>query len=101
MAINVLSFGVMAALTALSSSVWAGDSSKYPAYDFQPKVIYQDQSLANSKYPAHHFEPRVVYQDQTAVNSQPNVKLGLMCDSKYPACHFEPKVIYKDKALVN
>jgi len=59
----------------LLASPIAGAESKYPAADFQPKVVYQDtnykpaqsstrSSVKDSKYPAANFEPTVVYQDK-------------------------------------
>lgn len=63
----------------LLSSPLVNAESKYPAADFQPKVVYQDseykpsassasssrsKSAVDPKYPAANFEPEVVYQDK-------------------------------------
>ena len=90
------------------------DDSKYPATNFQPKIIYQDKeaikaldsekypgekSAYDPKYPATNFEPKVLYQDKEAVsglNSSSTKYVGEKSsyDPKYPAANFEPKVIY-------
>ncbi len=47
-------------------------ANEYPASDFQPKVLYKDESYkpsssssssTDSKYPATNFQPKVVYKD--------------------------------------
>ena len=102
-----------AAVTLIPSISSANsDDRKYPATNFQPKVLYQDQeaiktsgsnhsmgkkSVYDPKYPATHFEPKVLYQDKEAVKtSTSNVYTGekSVYDPKYPAANFEPKVIY-------
>lgn len=50
------------------------DAKKYPAANFQPKVIYLDKELAK--------------------NFLPFVGEKAKFDPKYPAATFEPKVIY-------
>ena len=57
-------------------------------------------SSANSddnKYPATNFQPKVIYQDKEAIKA-PDSKTSMgeksVYDPKYPAANFEPKVIY-------
>jgi len=55
-------------------------------------------SSANSddkKYPAANFQPKVIFLDKAAVKaSTPAVAEKSKFDPKYPAANFEPKVIY-------
>jgi hypothetical protein len=69
------------ALLLVSNIAIAED--KYPASDFQPKVVYQDESATSgtSSAPAA--------QSSTPSPSSSN-------DSQYPAANFEPKVLYSD-----
>ena len=102
-----------AAITLIPSISSANsDDSKYPATNFQPKIIYQDKeaikapgsekylgekSAYDPKYPATNFEPKVLYQNKEAVKtSTSNAYIGekSVYDPKYPAANFEPKVIY-------
>jgi hypothetical protein len=56
----------------------ATDDSKYPAYDFQPKIVYIDKEAVEKSAPA----------------SEKPAKKKVQFDPKYPAAYFEPKVIY-------
>ncbi len=65
---------VFGALTASSFDSLADD--KYPAANFSPKVIYQDESVTkkdtarpepDAAYPAANFTPKVIYQDESVV----------------------------------
>ena len=89
-------------LTAVANS----DDSQYPAANFQPKVIFADesaQSTSNSAtkssfdadYPAANFQPKVLYVDASAAasNSSSTGEKSVF-DPNYPAANFEPKVIY-------
>lgn len=77
---NKLTKAVLAALVFASSSVLA--ASDYPAADFQPKVLYSDESA------------------QSAPESKPAVAAAAAveeeADPKYPATNFQPKVLFKD-----
>lgn len=65
-----------AAITVIPSISSANsDDSKYPAANFQPKVIYMDEEAA-TKEPAKLVREKSVF------------------DPRYPAANFEPKVIY-------
>lgn len=82
-------------------------SDDYPAADFQPKVLYQDESVSSSAntgskssfdpdYPAANFQPKVLYVDATAANASSEASTGEKSsfDPNFPAANFEPKVIY-------
>jgi hypothetical protein len=69
-------------LVSLLFSVTAVEAdSKYPATDFQPKVVYQDSSYKHSGSSA-------------ATTSGGAVSVA---DSNYPAANFQPKVLYQAK----
>ncbi len=83
------------------------DDSQYPATNFQPKVIFADESVETSSntptqstafdpnYPAASFEPKILYVDASAAKASDGVKgEKSVFDPKYPAANFEPKVIY-------
>lgn len=67
-----LTNGLFAAL--LLTSPMVGAETEYPAADFKPKVIYQD-------------EEQIAKHKETASSQD---------DSRYPAANFQPKVLYKD-----
>ncbi len=73
---NNLKKGIFTALLLVSSVVTAGE--KYPAADFQPKVVYQDsdykhtgstnasfgeKAKADSNFPAATYKPEVLFHD--------------------------------------
>ena len=80
------------------------DDSQYPATNFQPKVIFADesakstgsaaQSSFDADYPASSFQPKVLYVDATSAASSSSTGEKSTFDPKYPAANFEPKVIY-------
>ncbi len=81
---------------ALSGTTAAmASEEKYPAYDFQPSVIFSDAELiaklagatASVPKPAAAAAPAPV---QAAAPAAPAVE----ADPKYPAAHFSPSVIY-------
>lgn len=76
---NELTKAVLAALVFASTSALA--ASDYPAADFQPKVVFSDESA------------------QSAPESKPAAAAAAVAeesDAKYPATNFQPKVLYKD-----
>lgn len=87
-------------LTAFANS----DDSQYPATNFQPKVIFADESVSktsaessefDSNFPAANFQPKILYVDASAAKASAGVKgEKSVFDPKYPAANFEPKVIY-------
>ena len=49
----------------------------------------------DAKYPASNFQPKVIYLDKEALKkSEPFVGEKAKFDAKYPAATFTPKVIY-------
>jgi hypothetical protein len=92
-------------LMAVSSIGLAADDERYPAYDFQPRVIIpapEEAGGASSKevsaqpdarYPAAYFEPTVIIP----ASEEATREEGPQPDPRYPAYHFEPKVIYQEK----
>lgn len=92
-------------LTTLANS----NDDEYPATNFQPKVIFTDDSVKTTDndnasaspsavdpdYPASNFQPKVLYVDASAAKSDSGL-IGekSVFDPKYPAANFEPKVIY-------
>ncbi len=105
-------------------TVSAQTDTQYPAANFQPKVIFTDESVTavsksaetsktvhvaqtDSQYPAANFQPKVIFIDESAAkatssdhapahSSSTGKKTAF--DPKYPAASFEPKVIYPDSA---
>ncbi|MFN3918875.1 MAG: hypothetical protein ACK4JF_01125 [Methylohalobius sp.] len=64
-------------LALILGSIQAQADERYPAADFQPKVIYQAQTEAlgagtatpDAKYPAASFTPQVVFQDPELIKT--------------------------------
>ncbi len=82
------------AANALATS----DDNRYPAANFEPKVVYVDKDViqqttsADPRFPAAHFQPKIIYIDKDAVALRK--KREVIFDPEYPAAYFEPKVIY-------
>ncbi len=87
--------------TAVANS----DDSQYPASNFQPTVIFADESATSSNtstesstfdanYPAANFQPKILYVDASAASSSAAKGETSSFDPKYPAANFEPKIIY-------
>ncbi|MFW5443898.1 MAG: hypothetical protein ACKE51_06305 [Methylococcaceae bacterium] len=81
MKISKITNGLLVSLL-LSASVVEADS-KYPATDFQPKVVYQDSDYK------HSGSSTSSSKKSTGEVSSP--------DSNYPAANFQPEVLYQDK----
>ena len=75
-----LTKSVFAALLLVSTVVGADD--KYPASDFQPKVVYQDEAAAKEAV--------------SSATTKSSSAASSASDSQYPAANFEPKVLYSD-----
>lgn len=95
------------ALAVSSANLLAAADEQYPAANFEPKVTYIDESVAQSsgssgssavdeKYPAANFQPKVTYIDDSAASapSGGSEQTAANFDPKYPAAYFMPKVIY-------
>ncbi len=78
---NNIRKGIFTALLLASPFVTAG--VKYPAADFQPKVVYQDKD----------------YQHESSSSAGASTSFGETAkeDSNYPAATFKPEVLYRDK----
>ncbi|MEQ1558308.1 MAG: hypothetical protein ABL933_05135 [Methyloglobulus sp.] len=75
-----LTKGVFAALLLVSTVASAED--KYPASDFQPKVVYQDEAVAKSA--------------EASGSTTKSASTASSSDSQFPAADFEPKVVFSD-----
>ncbi|GDX84231.1 hypothetical protein LBMAG43_02730 [Methylococcaceae bacterium] len=79
---NLLQGAIVALLVASPLAAFAG---QYPAADFEPKILYQDESIKSSA---------------TSVKASPAAAPATVAskidDSKYPAANFEPKVLFSD-----
>ena len=90
-------------MTIVTANCYAeSDDQKYPATNFQPKVLFIDESavqmpsVRNSfdpKYPAANFQPKVIFIDKAASASSSQKKKAVF-DPKFPAANFEPKIIF-------
>ncbi|MDD2658488.1 MAG: hypothetical protein PHY54_02260 [Methylococcales bacterium] len=84
---NNLTTGAFAVL--LLASTVAGADQKYPAADFQPEVLYQDNDYIAKTAPA-------ATAAKPAPKSASSSSAGNGVDSKYPAANFQPEVLYHD-----
>lgn len=82
---NLLQGAIVALLVASPFAAYA--DSQYPATDFEPKILYQDES-AKSAAPVVKATPASV--------ATPVAPVASVDDTKYPAANFEPKVLFKD-----
>ncbi len=83
---NLLQGAIIALLVASPFAAFAAFAGQYPAADFEPKVLYQDESIKSSA-PAEKAAP-------AATNSASAASTD---DSKYPATNFQPKVLFSDE----
>jgi hypothetical protein len=79
-----LNQGILGVLVLVAS---VANAQEYPAADFQPKVLYRDESIATSAAPT---PAPCVNQQQAVVTKQEVAEV----DPQYPASSFQPKVIY-------
>ncbi|OQK17357.1 hypothetical protein AU255_05595 [Methyloprofundus sedimenti] len=80
---NNIKKGIFTALLLASPFVTAG--TQYPAADFQPKVVYQDES----------YQHQSSESSNATSNSSSSEKSK--ADANYPAATFQPEVLYIDK----
>ena len=80
MKISKLTNGLLVSLLLSASVVEA--ESKYPATDFQPKVVFQDSDYKHSS--------------SAPSSSKSSVGEVSVADPDYPAANFQPEVLYKD-----
>jgi hypothetical protein len=83
---NNLTKGLFIALLLASGVV--GADEKYPAADFQPSVVYQ-----NDEYIKNNASNKTAVKNAVPVVAETKTEVA---DSKYPAADFQPKVIYSD-----
>lgn len=76
---NNVKKGILITLLLASPFVVAG--TEYPAADFQPKMVYQDESYQ--------------HQDSASSNTSSSGQ-KTKADANYPAATFEPEVLYID-----
>lgn len=81
---NNLLQGAIVALLAVSPFAASADS-QYPATDFEPKIVYQDESIKSSA-PVAKATPTATPVAATSAD-----------DSQYPATNFQPKVLFSDE----
>jgi hypothetical protein len=95
-----MKFAKWVLLTGMSAvSAAAVANGQYPAADFQPKVVYQDESAkaAASSVPvaaqsAQPCKEAAVPAATTAASASKPVQEDV--DARYPAANFQPKVVY-------
>jgi hypothetical protein len=81
---NLLQSAIVALLVASPFAAYAG---QYPAADFEPKVLYQDESVKSTS-------AAVIVKAAPVVAAA--APAATVSDSKYPAANFEPKVLFSD-----
>ncbi len=86
---NNLLQGAIVALLVVSP--FAANAGQYPAADFEPKVLYQDESVKSTPAPAAKVAA-APEKSAAPVAATP----ASVVDSKYPAADFEPKILFKD-----
>lgn len=86
---NLLQGAIVALLVASPFAAYA--DSQYPATDFEPKVLYQDESIKSSAPVAVKAASAPV-----AMASVPAASTS-EDDSKYPATNFQPKILFSDE----
>ncbi|CCE22234.1 hypothetical protein [Methylotuvimicrobium alcaliphilum] len=73
--------------TLASTTASAGSDEQYPASNFQPKVVFIDEELADQLDSAQAAQ-------QAGKKSSGEAASIAGFDPKYPAAYFQPKVIY-------
>lgn len=96
--------GLLLAATIITPLTAFSGDSQYPAANFQPTIIFADESAKASgpatqtafdaKYPATSFQPIILYVDASAIAASESFGETSSFDSNYPAANFAPKVIY-------
>lgn len=76
----------------LVSAVASADT-QYPASDFQPSVVFQDETYINSSQTVVKVETPAA---KVPVATTHNVVASDETDIKYPAANFQPTVIFSD-----
>lgn len=86
-----LNQGMLVGMLLVASAASAQD---YPAADFQPKVLFQDESAvaASSAAKSSAAAAPCVSQEAASKSKQEVAEV----DPKYPASNFQPKVIFSE-----
>lgn len=81
-------------LTVLLLASSVAHAQEYPASDFQPKVLFRDESIVvpAAEPPTSSATPCAM--QQPASSAPVATQAVEEADSKYPASSFQPKVIY-------
>ncbi len=87
---NNLSKGAFVVLL-LANAVVSADQ-KYPAADFQPEVLYQDNAYIAKSGSSSSVAAKPAEAKKVDSGSVKNKEV----DSKYPAADFQPEVLYQD-----
>lgn len=85
-----LNQGILGGLLLVAA---VANAQEYPAADFQPKVLFQDESVVNEAKSTSTESAQV-----PCVNQSAGVKKDVVAevDPKYPASSFQPKVIFSE-----
>lgn len=85
-----LNQGMLVALLCAASAVSA---EQYPAADFQPKVLFQDESVKAAVSAGTGNSTAAPCVSQSAAAKEEQVA---EFDPKFPAANFQPKVIFSE-----
>jgi hypothetical protein len=75
--------------SAMSGNAVMASEDKYPAYNFQPTVLFSNAELIEKTHGALATTPSAGGVASVAVSHE--------ADAKYPAAYFNPTVIYSAK----
>jgi len=89
---NKLTKGAFAAL--LLASAVANADTQYPAADFQPSVVFQDETYINGAQSAAKAAAPVA--KASVAPTQAAAPASDESDAKYPAASFQPVVVFSD-----
>ena len=89
---NKLTKGAFAAL--LLASAVANADTQYPAADFQPSVVFQDETYINGAQAAAKAAAPVA--KGSVAPAQAAAPASDESDAKYPAANFQPVVVFND-----
>lgn len=80
---------MLVSLLSISVEVIAADS-EYPATDFQPKVVYQDEDYK------HTGSSESTSSSSSSSSNKKSKGETSSADPAYPAANFQPEVLYQD-----
>lgn len=70
------------------------NAQEYPAADFQPKVLYRDESIAVPATPAPAAAATAAPCASSAAAVDSSAHSASEVDPNYPAANFQPKVVF-------